>query len=180
MHVSYATYDGGPDLKADVSSGLLDALNDLKPSRLFSLRQEFPDAWNQLINDAAGPTRTCTLHLSKAHFPAFLDYDYGGQTASGETIEPRPITMEVTSLTAYLSPHGAIPADDVDIELNGQQPGTDTELGIPTFDLTSAPGAPSSIGNTDVAYDLIVAGTLRVEDWDDLYLLMDYDVSKQA
>jgi hypothetical protein len=59
MHVSYTARDGGPDLKADVRTGLLDALNDLKPRRLFSLRQEFPDAWNQLINAGAGPTRTC-------------------------------------------------------------------------------------------------------------------------
>jgi len=80
----------------------------------------------------------------------------------------------VTTLTAFLSPQGAIPADASDIELNGQQPDTDAELNVPVFDLTGGLGALTSIGNNEVVeFDLAIDGTLRAEDWDDLYLLMD-------
>jgi hypothetical protein len=58
-----------------------------------------------------------------------------------------------------------------------QQP-AEMQLGMPTFEL-SVPDALSStsIGNTGVvACELTLNGTLRAEDWNDLYLLMDYDV----
>jgi hypothetical protein len=177
MHVSYTARDGGPDLKASVSTGLLDALNDPRPSRLFSLRQEFPDAWNQLINPVAGATRTCTLQLSKQHFRSVLDYAW--PTPGDHTTEPRPITLDLTALTAYLSPRGSTPEDAVSLTLNQRPVATDPDLGIPTFDLALGPGALSStsIGNADtVTCQLSIDGPIRAADWNDLFLLMDYRV----
>jgi len=164
-----------------INTRLISALNDPKPlfdpdatmNRLFSLRHEFPDAWSQLVNIAGGPTRTCTLQLSKQHFPSFLDYAW--QTSVDGTVT-KSITLDVTKLTGYLSPHGAMPVDDVGIELNEQQPETDTELGMPAFNLPIAPGGLSIVNTAVVEFALTVKGTLRAEDWNDLYLLMDYDV----
>ena len=197
IHLSYSARDGGESFKETVNKQLIAALNGPKPlfdpdatmNRLFSLRHDFPDAWSQLVNDAAGEERTSTLQLSKQHFPSFLDYDHGGQTASGETIEPKPIKLGVTKLKAFLSPaflspaflspHGVVPTDEVDIELNGHQPDTDADLGIPTFELSGDLRGLTSIENNEVVeYDFHIDGVLRPEDWDDLYLLMDYDVSK--
>jgi hypothetical protein len=150
-------------------------------SRLFSLRQEFPDAWHQLVHASDGQARTCTLQLSKQHFPSFLDYAW--QTSVDGAV-PKSIRLEVTSLSAHLSPRGPLPPDDaIDIVLNGQT-APPTGWAIPTFDL-SAPDTLSpdtlsspSIGNADVVTcDLTIDGPLRAEDWNDLYLLMDYDVS---
>ena len=185
MHVSYTARDGGPALKADVNAQLVSALNDLKSlvaedatmSRLFSLRQEFPDAWHQLAQVSDGTTRGCTVHLSKQHFPSFLDHAW--LTADNGTVQPKPITLEVKGLTAYLSPKGPVSTDAERITLN-QQTATSAGLGIPTFDLTSAPGTLSSqsIGNHDViACELAIDGSLRAEDWNDLYLLMEYGIT---
>lgn len=76
-----------------------------------------------------------------------------------------------------MSPHGPLPADAAGIVLN-QQPAA-TELGMPAFELTGAPGAlPStSIGNSEaIECVLTIDGSLHAGDWDDLYLLLDYDV----
>ncbi len=183
MHLSYTARDGGADMQAAVNANLLAALNDLTPlttggaslSRLFSLRHDFPNAWQQLMSAPVGQVQTCTLQLSKAHFPAFLDYEW--QSASDGALEPRPVTLNVTQLTGYLSPHGPLPADADAVRLN-QQPAV-MELGMPTFELTGAPGTLSntSIGNADViACTLTADGTLNAASWDDIYLLMDYDV----
>jgi hypothetical protein len=63
--------------------------------------------------------------------------------------------------------------------LNGQT-ALPTGWAIPTFDLSNAPDVPAAgmnIGSTDVVEcNLIVDETLRAEDWNDLYLLMDYEV----
>jgi hypothetical protein len=185
MHVSYTARDGDAALKTSVNTGLVSALNDLKApmtedtkmmSRLFSLRQEFPNAWHQLMHTSAEPTRTCTVQLSKQHFPAFLDYAW--QLGDAATVDPKPITLDVQSFLAHLSPSGPVPLDAADIVLN-QQVSADTGLGIPTFDLTNVPGAllSKSIENTEgIECTLTMDGTLRLEDWNDLYLLMHYAV----
>ena len=181
IHLSYSARDGGESFKDAVTTRLITALNDPKPlvdtdatmNRLFSLRHEFPDAWSQLVNTAGGPTRTCTLQLSKQHFPSFLDYER--QTSVNGTV-PKSIRLEVRGLSAHLSPRGPLP-DPVDIELNGQTAPA-TGWAIPTFVLTGTDALKStSIGNADdVACELKVDGTLRAEDWNDLYLLLEYDV----
>jgi hypothetical protein len=180
MHVSYTARDGGPQFKATVNAGLLDALNDMQPlmrsgatlSRLFSLRYDYPDAWSQLISAADAPTRSVTLQVSKALFPAFLDYAW--QPASDGASMPQPITLDVQRFTAYLSPRGPASADAMTLN---QQPATDLGLGLPAFDLTGAPGALShtQIGAGEIIDCMLtIAGSFRMEDWHDLYLLMDY------
>jgi hypothetical protein len=192
MHVSYTARDGGKDLKDNVNAELINALNDLKAlveegeenatmSRLFSLRQEFPDAWNELVNASGGPVRRCTLQLSKRHFPSFLDYEW--RTSDDETIHtrpgPQPITLDVKGFSAHLSPTGPLPEDAADIRLNETQ-AIGLAFGIPEFDLINAPGTLSStsIDNTaEITCELTLDGVLRLEDWNDVYLLVDYEVT---
>ena len=111
MHVSYTARDAGESFSAEVSAGLVDAMNELKAlvpgdgamSRLFSLRQEFPTAWNQLVSAGDTEIRTCTLELSKRHFPAFLGHAWM-PSPTGTGLEPQPIALDVKKLSAYLSP----------------------------------------------------------------------------
>lgn len=97
------------------------------------------------------------MQLSKAYFPSFLDYEW--RTAGDGTPEPpKPIALDVTGLKAYLSPHGATPADDADILLNGKQSEVDFDLGITAFDLTDAPGSPTSMVNNATVDCVLTAG----------------------
>jgi hypothetical protein len=174
LHVSYTARDSGDDtFRGGVNDTLVSALNAQQPRRLFSLRKDVPDAWNQLVTTAGGPARTCTLEFSKAFFPAFLDYEW--QTADDETIAPQPITLDVTGLTGYLSPHGV--AQDASSVVLNERPATGVELGMPTFELTGALSSTSIDNATVVSCTLTMDEMLRAEDWNDLYLLMDYAVS---
>ena len=82
IHLSYSARNAGEGFKDAVNTQLIAALKVPKPlvdahatlSRLFSLRQEFLDAWHQLVQASDGQARTCTLQLSKQHFPSFIDY----------------------------------------------------------------------------------------------------------
>jgi hypothetical protein len=184
MHMSYTARDGGADLKAQVNDGLLQAMNDLKlltgerasMSRLFSLRREFPNAWNRLVSAASEAESHCTLSLGKQHFPSFFAYEW--QSGDDGTVKPQPITLSVKALTAYLSPKGAQPVDAGNLTLN-EQTSTSAFFGIPSFDLTRAPGVLSrnEISNesaTECAIS-IAGGLLQEADWNDLCLLMEYE-----
>jgi len=113
--------------------------------------------------------------MSKAFFPAFLDYEW--QTVDG-ALEPRPITLAIKGLTGYLSPQGAASTTD-GVVLNGRPP-SGVEMGMPTFELTGALSGASIENNTVVTCELTTDQILRAEDWDDLYLLMEmtYEVRK--
>lgn len=80
LHVRY-TARSSDDLKTKVSKGLLSAINAIKSAvdntgigiaRLFSLRQEFPTEWHQLVGgthpDAAG-NQSQLFAITKNHFP---------------------------------------------------------------------------------------------------------------
>jgi hypothetical protein len=181
MHVSYTARDGGDAWKTQIDESILPALNDLGTlvsaatpmRRLFSVRREFPGAWNQLLN-AAAESRSCTFQLTKQHFPSFLTHAWD---TNGSAV-PTPLMLDVTGLGAFLSPRGPLPAEAWTITLN-QQLGRDTGLGIPSFDLRTAPGVLSStrFDNASVVdCGLTIDGTLRPEEWTDIYLLMDYEV----
>jgi hypothetical protein len=184
--MSYTAYDDA-DLEASVNLSLPSALNHLEApeaeettmSRLFSLRDEFPDAWNQLVNESGGQTRTCTLQLSKQHFPSFLDYAREtviDEFSSQKTIEINPITLKVQGLSAHLSPRGLVPTDATTIMLNTKAAPTQG-WAIPTFDLALSALTSTSIDNASViTCTLTIDGTFRAEDWNDLYLLMDYEI----
>ncbi len=169
LHLSYTARDGGEAFGAQVGEGVLSALNDLKSllaeratlRRLFSVRQEFPGAWNQIVNADPGPGGSCVLQLTKRHFPSFLDYVWRGALDDG--LAPSPITLSVTGLTAWLSPKGPLPSDADRILLNGQA-GADAGLGIPAFNLLDAPGTLSTrefSTGTSVELSVTVDGTLR-------------------
>lgn len=190
MHVSYTARDSeSQDLKAGVNAGMVAALNDLKAlvgkdatmSRLFSLRQEFPAAWNQLLSASSDSPRTCTLQLSKQHVPSFLDYAWVAANDGGVT--PAPLALNVTSLTAYLSPKGSVPAGAESVILNQQAGVVDMELGVPVFDLdlTGAAGTLSgtTFDNANVVDCVLTlnGATLHAEEWNDLYLLMKFEVT---
>jgi hypothetical protein len=185
LHVSYTARDGGDALETHVNQGLLPALNDLGAlvnggtpmSRVFSLRREFPGAWYQLLGALAESSRTCAFQLTKQHFPSFLTHHW--QIGAGDTVTPTPITLDVKGLSAVLSPRGPLPSDAGTIQLN-RQAWRDTGLGVPAFDLSRAPGTLSSMqfDNANVVdCELTIDGTVRTEEWNDLYLLMEYEVT---
>ena len=86
IHLSYTAQDGGESFKQAVNAQLIAALNDWKKllidtngatlERLFSLRQDFSADWSRFL--AADQPQVLTLHLSKQHFPRYLDYCVGG------------------------------------------------------------------------------------------------------
>lgn len=186
-HISYTARDGGPNLKTEVNAGLLSAINQLKApnaggtmSRLISLRHDFPAAWAQLFSAEDNAAQGCSLQLSKQDFPAFLDFAWLPSEESGKPDEPAKISLSVVSLLAFLSPNGMLPADAFAVTLN-QQMATDSDLGMPMFDLTAAPDALSEsvIDNTNsVDCQLAVDGvTMLAETWNDIYLLLDYEIT---
>jgi peptidoglycan hydrolase-like protein with peptidoglycan-binding domain len=85
LHIRYTAREGGEPLKAAAKTHLADQLKsafttlDGKPqplTRVFSLRHEFPEAWNELTQpvpaDATGEvTRVLTLPITKDRFPFF-------------------------------------------------------------------------------------------------------------
>ncbi|MET1082429.1 MAG: hypothetical protein ABWY12_05165, partial [Burkholderiales bacterium] len=69
--VLYVADDAGEKRREDVEKNLIKRLNDLDLKRVFSLRQDFPEAFAALT--AAGPPgkRTATVEIVPEHFPYF-------------------------------------------------------------------------------------------------------------
>ena len=176
LHLNYTARDAGMGFAQEVTTGMSAALEHTPMSRLFSLRQDHSNAWNQLFTVVDGQPRTCTLQLSKSHFPAFLDYTW--ETAEDQTISPQPLTLKVAQVTGYLRPKGVAPDYAGHVLMNGQ-PSTDLGLSMPSYDLTNAAGTLSStqIGNGEVVDCVLTIDDLAdMDDWGDLYLSVDYTV----
>lgn len=98
IHLSYNARDGGESLKQEVSKQLIAALNNWKKlltsgatlARLFSLRQEFSGEWNRFFSPAADQPQEITLHLSKQHFPRYLDYVWEDTNSDGNPDNRKP------------------------------------------------------------------------------------------
>ncbi|WP_433971887.1 neuraminidase-like domain-containing protein [Tunturiibacter lichenicola] len=81
LHMRYTARDGGESLRAAAAAELQKAINaavsdsqNTGAFRLFSARQEFPDAWYQFsqalaTTDAAGAPKAITFPLAKERFP---------------------------------------------------------------------------------------------------------------
>jgi hypothetical protein len=88
LHIRYTARFGGDDLRT--------AGRDAIPftgNRLFSLKHEFPSEWAQLTANAAAPSPTAEVTLSKDRFPFFFTN--------------RTWTLSVKNVSFY-----ALPADD--------------------------------------------------------------------
>ena len=161
---------------------MLTAMNELKApaqggsmSRLISLRHDFPAAWAQLFAAGEDVAQSCTLQMSKQDFPAFVDYAW--LSANDGTKEPVPIDLNVTSLLAYLAPKGVLAANSSNITLNEQSAG-DSDVGIPMFDITESLSASVIDNHNVVELELAVSGEeLLANEWNDVYLLLDYEVT---
>jgi hypothetical protein len=182
LHLSYTARDGGESFKHAVDGQLESALNDWKRlltsgvtlARLFSLRQEFSADWNRLLNPAVGQPQHVTLKLSKLHFPRYLDYLWEDRNGDGN-LEPYPITLGISSTKVYLNPKRAVPPDG-DLQINGRVP---VESEIPGLVLFDSVGDTFNVSNESGA-DLTLTvsnGELRAEDWKDVYVLLQYEIS---
>jgi hypothetical protein len=67
LHMRYTARDGGADLYTAAKTGLSAALQ--KGLRLFSVRDEFPDALAAMLNTPTGTSQTLTLPLGPNDFP---------------------------------------------------------------------------------------------------------------
>ena len=184
IHLSYSARDGGESLKQDVNKQLMAALNNWKKlltsgatlARLFSLRQEFSGEWNRFFSPAADQPQEITLHLSKQHFPRYLDYVWEDTNSDGNPDKPKSITLHIASVKVYLDPQGELPSDHGAIQLNYQDGGKeiDSATGLTVFDFTPS----DEISNESGAdFTLTVSpGELRADYLRDLYVLVNYRV----
>jgi mevalonate kinase len=99
LHVSYTARDGGDAFKAVVTDHVEDAINKWLDElaekekglpRLFSLRQEFPNAFHRFFNPASGSPQCAEFEVTPQHFPYFL---------SGKT-------LTLSGVYVYLKPTG--------------------------------------------------------------------------
>jgi hypothetical protein len=184
IHLSYNARDGGESLKQDVNKQLIAALNNWKKlingatlARLFSLRQEFFAEWNRFFSPAAGQPQEITLHLSKRHFPRYLDYVWEDTNSDGNPDKPKSITLHIASVKVYLDPQGELPSDHGEIQLNHQmgEQEIDSETGLTAFDFASSDEI-SNESEADFTLTVIPPGELRAENLKDLYVLVNYRV----
>jgi peptidoglycan hydrolase-like protein with peptidoglycan-binding domain len=70
LHINYSALDGGDALR-QVAEARLDAALPISGVRLFSLREEFPDAWYRFLNPTAGADQEAILAVKADHFPFF-------------------------------------------------------------------------------------------------------------
>ena len=75
LHVRYTARNGGDSLKQKASGELLSAINPLEAAgreglaRMFSLRQEFPTEWHQLIGGTNQGPQSQLFAITKNRFP---------------------------------------------------------------------------------------------------------------
>lgn len=116
LHVSYTARDGGDALKAVVRDHVgatvnkwLDELAKEKTGlpRLFSLRQEFPNAFHRLLNSQPGSPHSAEFEVTPQHFPYFL---------SGKT-------LNLVGATLYLKPKdaGQLDPPGLTVKVNGSE-----------------------------------------------------------
>ena len=163
LHVSYTARDGGAIIqrtgqrRSRRGPQRLDAARrgGVTQKRLLSFRRDFPAEWHALTSTADGQPQKTTIALSKRHFPRYLDYLW---TRDGSTMEASPITIAFASppLEAILDPAGS-PTEEVPvIRATGLS------------DISNDEGTSLTIE--------VVEGTLATQQWQDLYLLLRYEV----
>jgi hypothetical protein len=170
LHVSYTARDGGDALKEvvrdHVKATINNWLNELAASatglpRLFSLRQEFPDAFHRFLNPSPGSPQFADFEVTSQHFPYFLSEK----------------NLQLTSVTVYLKPKTKdSPIDPSEFELNDVPPTEDKwnphfedNLRAGEFTLTESPIKKWTIKAASPGLDK--------EQLEDILLLLMYKVT---
>jgi hypothetical protein len=162
MHLSYTARDDGA-FRDTVETAIVDSLTTYASTvgmhRLFSLRQEFPDAFYQFLQ-AAGAGQETRVTLGQQHFPYFL----------------RTRTLSASGASIYVQPKTATPIDTtgLTVSLNGNQNGSWAPVGDTSVSTASIPVS----GPVLTAWSLkVTAGHLDPDAVGDLLILVKYAVS---
>ena len=162
LHLSYRALDDGAFRDA-VESGLVDTLTTYASTtgmhRLFSLRHDFPDAFNRLLHPV-GTAQETTFDLGRQHFPYFL---------SGQN-------LTISGVSIFISPNGADPYDTTGLTLtiNGTQTQTWSTPGRTNLRTAEAPLSGSAVGPWTVK---VAAGQVDTANLNDLLVLLKYNVT---
>ena len=91
LRISYtAEEDSGLRQQVDTLAGSIRSfLNTTGITRIFSLRHEFPDVWNQLVRKPLNST--VTFEITNRHLPYFLSYFL--ESNQGQTLKTSPIMV---------------------------------------------------------------------------------------
>jgi len=123
LHVRYTAREGGEELKSAAVSALQKAINSILTSengqgvtRLFSLRNEFPTEWYQLlkaVTDNKGDVEQ-KLNFSVERFPFYLRDKLAAEMVKAKRLHVLaiPLVKEIDQLSFYLAPSDQ--ADDAD------------------------------------------------------------------
>jgi hypothetical protein len=162
LHLSYRALDDGA-FRDTVESDLVDTLTAYAATagihRLFSLRHDFPDAFNQLLHPADTAQETHIM-LGRQHFPYFL---------SGQN-------LTIASASLFIQPQGPDPADTTGLTISLNNVPTTAWTTPPNTNLRSADipaGGPALVDWTVK----VAAGHLDPGAINDLLLLFKYTVT---
>lgn len=126
LHLSYTALDD-QTFGAAVEAAIVDSLTGYASAvgmyRLFSMRYDFPDAFNQLMNGPAAPQQT-QFDLGKHHFPYFLS--------------SRALTVAGVRLVIQPSGAAAVDTAGLKISVNGTQTASWTTLANSTVSSADA------------------------------------------
>jgi hypothetical protein len=162
VHVSYTALDD--DLfRETVETQIVDELTTYASTngmqRLFSLRHDFPNAFQQLMHPP-GPAQTTQLVLGAQHFPYFLSKQ----------------TLTVAGVSAFLEPTDADPVDTTGLKLtvNGTGSGTWSVPAGTALKKAEVSVSGPALKTWTVA---VTKGTLDPTAVADVFVLVSYDVS---
>ncbi len=184
LTISYTARDGGEPLREAVvgtNGDNLRAAVEALPRiadvhgtglvRMFSARQEFPNAWNRFVNQPESGIHTLQMELSEGRFPNRLDP--GGQltvnTAAVVAVAPKggeaPVATDVVTLT---EPGGASSTLSLADAL---------QLG-PRVTASSEAGTSTEVGSGDDQWTVTIAeSVLTANPLEDLLLFVTYEVT---
>lgn len=141
IHMSHTARDGGDVFKSAVTTSIQDAINkwlnilaeeETGIPRLFSLKQEFPNAFHKLLNPT-GPTQEATFEVTWQHFPyllhdrelAMLEATVYLKPKAGKTLGTDPLIFKINGAggdTITWNDYGDLKVGNV--SLSGEPMGT--------------------------------------------------------
>jgi hypothetical protein len=170
LHLRYTAREGGSPLKQAATHELTETLNELIRSegekglvQVFSLRQQFTDAFFKLLNPPPNSDQKTEFVVKGQHFPYILAIR----------------RLNVSDVTVYLKPKEkeAINTDpptfklnDIDVSDNKWSMFADTNLKVGRF---SVSGDPIKTWTINAGKD-----SLKKEEVDDIFILLKYKISQ--
>ncbi|MEK7397543.1 MAG: hypothetical protein AAB116_11475 [Candidatus Poribacteria bacterium] len=172
LHISYTAREGNREF---VEDKLAKAITDYAMAnglfRLFSLKHEFPNAFHQLLNPAAGATQTTEFLVEKSHFPYPLaDFE----------------TWNIAKTKIYLKPKKGLSLDiPATMKINGTEAevtwssGDDIKMPDATSNKDTIRGGAVELSGNPIETWTINAGNngLDKDVLDDILILVKYSIS---